>query len=566
MKSILQTDGIDVDAVDGGPVPKSPEQSKINTLTAQERKKALKQLASLISQFRSESGNQDELISFRLGELPNLLRFLAELATEAKGEDKNGREKKKILRIAAAILRRMLHVPDASYYRVLGLNAGATPEQIAEHYQLLHKLFWFDETIDPQRRSRLRIAEAYTVLKDSASRRRYDEELKDPERQSSHSVNYSRRRGLWPFVVAALLVISGLSGVYLYYGKDSETNIASLSEENARPEQSGQAEADGSSGDQPAVAVGTKARAGSSAVVQSESVREDVSTPIDYVAEQEKQIVPESPVVSAKLVQPDASSGAENKAINTQLDDGKTDSMPVAVSSRTDTSPEDSDRPKVVALDQKTSDPEPGKMSEEKHNILESASSSSAGKKHDVDVSLIKPPVVHFPDTSLVVPPRLDISEAEKPGLTTREKHPAEQPIASASKKPAAESVNNTQPFMVVIGSPGLSVNSLTREQVRAIFLGKKSRLPSGEQVSVLAPQGDSSLKTRFYRDILGKTPRQVKIHWAKVRFQGKLQPPKHLVDDEAVKEAVAYSPGMIGIIRNTAVDDSVKVLFGARL
>lgn len=566
MKSILQTDGIDADTVDGGPVPESPEQSKIKSLNAQERKKALKQLASLISQFRSGSGNQDELISFRLGELPNLLRFLAELATEAKAEDKNRKEKKKILRISAAILRRMLHVPDASYYRVLGLNAGATPAQIAEHYQLLHKLYWFDETIDPQRRSRLRISEAYTVLKDSGSRRRYDEELKGPDRQTSHSANYSRRRGLWPFVVAALLVISGLSGVYLYYGKNSETNIVSLSEENTQPEQSGQAEADDSSGDQPVVAVGTKARAGSSAVVQSEPVREDVSTPIDYVAEQEKQVVPDSPVASADSVQPDVSSGTENKAINTQLDDGRTDSIPVAASRKTDASPEDSVRSKVIVPDRKTSETASGKMSEEQHNISESASSSSTGKKHDVAVSLIKPPVVHFPDTSLVVPPRLDISEAEKPGLVSQEEHPAEQPIASVSKTHVAEPVNNTQPFMVVIGSPGLSVDSLTREQVRAIFLGKKLRLPSGEQVSVLAPQGDSSLKTRFYRDILGKTPRQVKIHWAKVRFQGKLQPPKHLADDEAVKEAVAYSPGMIGIIRNTAVDDSVKILFGARL
>lgn len=126
-----------------------------------------------------------------------------------------------MLHVAAAMLRRMLHMPDANHYRVLGLNNGATSTQIAEHCQLLHELYWFDETIDPQRKSRLRISEAYTALKDPESRHRYDEELAQFEQGPLHSVVGGGKNGLWRVVAAAvaLPLILGLVGAIFYFDK-----------------------------------------------------------------------------------------------------------------------------------------------------------------------------------------------------------------------------------------------------------------------------------------------------------------------------------------------------------
>ncbi len=148
---------------------KPPSYLLTNTLNKFERNEALKQLASQISEVCSSSGRSDELMSFQLEKLPNILQLLAELAIEAKTSDIKKEEKNKILHVSAAMLRRMLHMPEASHYRVLGLDSKADSAQIVEHYQLLHELFWFDVTIDPQQKSRLQIFEAYTILSDSES-------------------------------------------------------------------------------------------------------------------------------------------------------------------------------------------------------------------------------------------------------------------------------------------------------------------------------------------------------------------------------------------------------------
>lgn len=150
-----------------------------------------------------------------------------------------------------------------------------------------------------------------------------------------------------------------------------------------------------------------------------------------------------------------------------------------------------------------------------------------------------------------VVPPRIE-------EFQTGQQRPSVVSSLGSSTSGLAEHV---EPVMVVIGSPGLSVNSLTREQVRAIFLGKTTRLPSGELVTAVAQNGNSSVEEMFYQDIIGKTPRQFKIHWTKIRFQGKQHPPEFLANDAAVRDRVAHSSGVIGLITNTAADSSVKIL-----
>jgi len=157
LKSILEAEGIDTSELHDNAADGSGERSSIRKLSFLERKRALKALAMLIAQFRAGS---DELFSFPLENLHEVLRLLAELAAEAKQQGGNQEEKRKALHAAAAMLRRMLHMPDATHYRVLGLEKDATPAQISEHYRLLHELFWFDEAIDPQRKSRLRLSEA----------------------------------------------------------------------------------------------------------------------------------------------------------------------------------------------------------------------------------------------------------------------------------------------------------------------------------------------------------------------------------------------------------------------
>ena len=94
--SVLEYEGLNKgDTNDIRTLLKPPHQSSDSSLGTLERKKALTQLASLISQFRSSSDSPDEPAAFRLEELPNILQILAELAVEAKKIINTGKRKKR---------------------------------------------------------------------------------------------------------------------------------------------------------------------------------------------------------------------------------------------------------------------------------------------------------------------------------------------------------------------------------------------------------------------------------------------------------------------------------------
>jgi hypothetical protein len=85
------------------------------------------------------------------------------------------------LRAAALFfIEQVLFRRDASHYRVLGLATDATPEQIKEHHRLLMRVFHpdrEDRTDDWKDAFATRINLAYTALRDSDERRRYDAAL-----------------------------------------------------------------------------------------------------------------------------------------------------------------------------------------------------------------------------------------------------------------------------------------------------------------------------------------------------------------------------------------------------
>jgi curved DNA-binding protein CbpA len=77
-------------------------------------------------------------------------------------------------------VRRVLLLPQADHYRVLGLTRQATDESIRQHYSLLVRLFHPDRSPGDEEQSRAltaRINAAYRVLRDPEARRRYDPSL-----------------------------------------------------------------------------------------------------------------------------------------------------------------------------------------------------------------------------------------------------------------------------------------------------------------------------------------------------------------------------------------------------
>src|SRR3569832_2772831 len=113
----------------------------------------------------------------------------------------------------------------------------------------------------------------------------------------------------------------------------------------------------------------------------------------------------------------------------------------------------------------------------------------------------------------------------------------------------------------VVIGHPSLSVSQLNAQQVSELFLGRASKLPDGSAVTIVDHQDGEPIKEDFYKNVVGKSPRQLKSYWAKIVFTGEGAPPKTLSGGQALKHTVATTPGAIGYVDDKVVDGSIKVL-----
>jgi ABC-type phosphate transport system substrate-binding protein len=117
-----------------------------------------------------------------------------------------------------------------------------------------------------------------------------------------------------------------------------------------------------------------------------------------------------------------------------------------------------------------------------------------------------------------------------------------------------------TADVVAVVSSTSM-ITTLSKTQVADIFLGKVSRFPNGTPAIAIDHAEGSPARDEFYATYAGKSPAQIKSHWAKIIFTGRGQPPKALSDDSEIKKLTAANPQAISYLERSAVDSSVKVL-----
>lgn len=125
-----------------------------------------------------------------------------------------------------------------------------------------------------------------------------------------------------------------------------------------------------------------------------------------------------------------------------------------------------------------------------------------------------------------------------------------------------AASVPAFAQVVVVVGAKS-GTPALAKEQVSDIFLGRSTSLPGGASAVLVDLPEASAARDEFYSKVTGKSASQAKAYWAKLAFTGKGTPPAEVGNTAEVKKTVAGTPGGIGYIEKSAVDDSVKVVFG---
>lgn len=115
---------------------------------------------------------------------------------------------------------------------------------------------------------------------------------------------------------------------------------------------------------------------------------------------------------------------------------------------------------------------------------------------------------------------------------------------------------------IVVIVSSSNANYALDKIDIEQIFLGKKSVFPDGEKAIPVDQAENSPVRAEFNDKALGKNANQLKAYWSRLIFTGKGTPPKESGNDADVVALVAQNPNMVGYIDESALNDSVKVLF----
>ncbi len=109
---------------------------------------------------------------------------------------------------------------------------------------------------------------------------------------------------------------------------------------------------------------------------------------------------------------------------------------------------------------------------------------------------------------------------------------------------------------MVVINAAS-GINQLTDDQLKDVFLGKRTTWEDGSKVIVVVVKTGPSATALLAR--LGKNSQQFQTGWKKLVFTGKGSMPETAATDDAAVDFVSKTPGAITLVDATRIKDGVK-------
>jgi ABC-type phosphate transport system substrate-binding protein len=115
---------------------------------------------------------------------------------------------------------------------------------------------------------------------------------------------------------------------------------------------------------------------------------------------------------------------------------------------------------------------------------------------------------------------------------------------------------------LVVIVNRANTTDSMTRQQVLDLYMGRRLEYPKGGSALPIDQSSDSEIRTRFYRQLVDKSIAQVNAYWARLLFTGRASPPRAMVDSRAVLKTVRDNRDAIGYVDSGSVDDTVKTVY----
>lgn len=115
---------------------------------------------------------------------------------------------------------------------------------------------------------------------------------------------------------------------------------------------------------------------------------------------------------------------------------------------------------------------------------------------------------------------------------------------------------------LAVVVNKSTAVTTISTSELRQMMLGEKTKWADGKKVLTVETAPDSPEKALLLKAVIKMNDAMLKRYQMHAAFTGQeLTPPKDAGSSGALKQFVARTPGAIGCILASDVDDTVTVL-----
>ncbi|WP_434359024.1 hypothetical protein NF212_03965 [Parasalinivibrio latis] len=119
-------------------------------------------------------------------------------------------------------------------------------------------------------------------------------------------------------------------------------------------------------------------------------------------------------------------------------------------------------------------------------------------------------------------------------------------------------------PSLVIITSAQSDIHKLSRLQVIDIYMGRYKTLESGEHVTPIdyAPDTFPPLRSVFYKKLVNRTEKAIRLYWSRLVFSARAQPPETVSSQEEMLSYISANLNQLGYVDERMVSPSVKVVY----
>lgn len=112
----------------------------------------------------------------------------------------------------------------------------------------------------------------------------------------------------------------------------------------------------------------------------------------------------------------------------------------------------------------------------------------------------------------------------------------------------------------IIIANKSVSLDKISRDDIRDIFLGKKTKWSDGSNIKFYLLKRTSD-QEKFLSEYLRKTPAEYEHFWMQKVFTGKGLMPEMVEGYKNMVDAVSKTEGSLGFLSDAVPIDQVKIM-----